>query len=344
MEGKKHKKSKLELLKYNYLLLFNPKKIKIPANLSNKEIEGFIRKVYRDKAKLHEKLGARRFQAIVGNFDQKKFQLLNKIKNRKRNKTVDKILIKFRKKNTPTLIERITNYQEEKALKDAKRGGERQLIKENTIRNRNLMKKQIKEGKSINYYEGIDRRVELFPGYLESNKKKHQNALKKDVIAIGTCIVTGLIGIPFLPIAVGAYQLLATIKDLQCINLQEYNLARIKTIEKKLVEKNMNKMKKQYNENQEAIESPQKAKKQGQNIYSIDGLIDSIDNIEALQQLRNTFLEARGERVKMQVPQSEIKQKMIPSQRKITDEELEKMILPEKIIEEKKANKGKEKK
>ena len=335
MEEKNHKKSKIEILKYNYLLLFHPEKIKIPANLSNDEIEKFIRKVYRDKTKLHEKFGARKFQEIVRKFDQKKFQLFNKIKNRKRNNVIDKILLKFRKENKPTIIERITNYQEEKMLKNATTEEERQQIKENMIRSKNLIRKQIKEGKSINYYEGIDRRVEMFPEYLKLNKKKHQNALKKDIAVIGACIATGLIGIPFLPIAVGTYQVLAAIKDLQCINLQEYNLARIKTIEKKLVEKNMQKMQQQYNENQEAIESLQKAKKQGQNIYSIDGLIDSINNVEALKQLRNTFLEARGERVKRQKPQSETQYNTISFKRKMTEEELEEMILPKEIKEEK---------
>ena len=202
-------------------------------------------------------------------------------------------------------------------LKKAKTEEQIRIIKEETIRNKNIIKKQIKEGKSVNYYEGVDRRVELFPDYLKLNKKHHQNALKKDMVVIGICIGVGLLGMPVLPWIVGSYQALDVIKDLQCINLQEYNLARIKTIEKKLVARNMQKMQQIYNENQEAIESLQKAKQQGKDIYTVEGLLDSLDSVEALQQLRKSFLETKEE-----------KNGQSPQLQRLTDEELEQRIIP----------------
>lgn len=308
---------KIEKVKYNYRLIMKPERIRMPKDLTEKEQERWKRKLYQKKYKLHEKLGARWFQNIVGKYDQKKFWLLNKVRNRKRSKLLTKLFPKRKKKEKPSVIDRFINYREKELLKKATTEEQIRIIKEETIRNKNIIKKQIKEGKSVNYYEGVDRRVELFPDYLKLNKKHHQNALKKDMVVIGICIGVGLLGMPVLPWIVGSYQALDVIKDLQCINLQEYNLARIKTIEKKLVARNMQKMQQIYNENQEAIESLQKAKQQGKNIYTVEGLLDSLDSVEALQQLRKSFLETKEEK-NGQSPQSQ----------RLTDEELEQRIIP----------------
>ena len=308
---------KIEKVKYNYRLIMKPERIRMPKDLTEKEQERWKRKLYQKKYKLHEKLGARWFQNIVGKYDQKKFWLLNKVRNRKRSKLLTKLFPKRKKKEKPSIIDRFINYREKELLKKATTEEQIRIIKEETIRNKNIIKKQIKEGKSVNYYEGVDRRVELFPDYLRLNKKHHQNALKKDMVVIGICIGVGLLGMPVLPWIVGSYQALDVIKDLQCINLQEYNLARIKTIEKKLVARNMQKMQQIYNENQEAIESLQKAKQQGKDIYTVEGLLDSLDSVEALQQLRKSFLETKEEK-NGQSPQSQ----------RLTDEELEQRIIP----------------
>lgn len=308
---------KIEKVKYNYRLIMKPERIRMPKDLTEKEQERWKRKLYQKKYKLHEKLGARWFQNIVGKYDQKKFWLLNKVRNRKRSKLLTKLFPNRKKKEKPSIIDRFVNYREKELLKKATTEEQIRIIKEETIRNKNIIKKQIKEGKSVNYYEGVDRRVELFPDYLKLNKKHHQNALKKDMVVIGICIGVGLLGMPVLPWIVGSYQALDVIKDLQCINLQEYNLARIKTIEKKLVARNMQKMQQIYNENQEAIESLQKAKQQGINIYTVEGLLDSLDSVEALQQLRKSFLETKEEK-NGQSPQSQ----------RLTDEELEQRIIP----------------
>ena len=308
---------KIEKVKYNYRLIMKPERIRMPKDLTEKEQERWKRKLYQKKYKLHEKLGARWFQNIVGKYDQKKFWLLNKVRNRKRSKLLTKLFPNRKKKEKPSIIDRFVNYREKELLKKATTEEQIRIIKEETIRNKNIIKKQIKEGKSVNYYEGVDRRVELFPDYLKLNKKHHQNALKKDMVVIGICIGVGLLGMPVLPWIVGSYQALDVIKDLQCINLQEYNLARIKTIEKKLVARNMQKMQQIYNENQEAIESLQKAKQQGKNIYTVEGLLDSLDSVEALQQLRKSFLETKEE-----------KNGQSPQLQRLTDEELEQRIIP----------------
>ena len=308
---------KIEKVKYNYRLIMKPDRIRMPKDLTEKEQERWKRKLYQKKYKLHEKLGARWFQNIVGKYDQKKFWLLNKVRNRKRSKLLTKLFPNRKKKEKPSIIDRFVNYREKELLKKATTEEQIRIIKEETIRNKNIIKKQIKEGKSVNYYEGVDRRVELFPDYLKLNKKHHQNALKKDMVVIGICIGVGLLGMPVLPWIVGSYQALDVIKDLQCINLQEYNLARIKTIEKKLVARNMQKMQQIYNENQEAIESLQKAKQQGKNIYTVEGLLDSLDSVEALQQLRKSFLETKEE-----------KNGQSPQLQRLTDEELEQRIIP----------------
>ena len=75
---------KIEKIKYNYRLIMKPERIRMPKDLTEKEQERWKRKLYQKKYKLHEKLGARWIQNIVGKYDQKKFWLLNKVRNRKR--------------------------------------------------------------------------------------------------------------------------------------------------------------------------------------------------------------------------------------------------------------------
>lgn len=319
------KKGVIDKIKYNYQLLFHPEKITVPEELTDKEKEKFISSIYRDKVKLHKKLGADWFVKVVKGFDKKKFQVLNKIED-----SINKKYEKKGKKRKDSILEKIINRSEKALLKKATTENEKQLIREDAQRRRILLKKQLKVGKSINYYEGVDRRVEMMPFYLEQNKEAHQKALLINASMLGVSSILAAVGIPILPAVIAGYQVFGISKNLQCVNLQECNLARIKMVEKKLVRRNLKKIKQTHEENQNAIQEierlKQQEKQQGKPLETLDDYIKGINNLDALRELRKNFLnlqaesQDRAEKDKIQQPKQPVNTNM--------SEELERMLTP----------------
>ena len=254
--------------------------------------------MYEEKAKFHEKLGAKRFQKVVGKVDNTKYKLLNKLGEERVLPMADKLI----------------NMQYKRYFEAAQTEEENRLLEEDYMRNKVLARKQIKIGRSINYYEGVDKRIALFPFYLESNKNVHQNALKVDGIVLGSGIllkelvsvvtpfllpipIIGTIGVPLLsaiPTLMIGYQIFAIPKNIQCINIQEYNLARMKAVEGKIVNRNMKQMKKQYDNNRQLIgvlkQSKQETGKPVTTTEDLFNFIDSIDDLNAILQLKAAIM------------------------------------------------------
>lgn len=310
-EREKLQKSSAKIVKsilgrklYNVRLLFNKAKIIVPEDWSDIIKEQSTKTMYEEKAKLHEKLGAKKFQKVVGKVDNTKYKLLNKLGEKRVLPIIDKLIDR-----------RYMKYFEE-----AETDEERRLLEEDYKRSKVLARKQIKIGKSMNYYEGVDKRTELFPFYLSRNKMAHQNALIVDGIVLGSGIllkelvsvvtpfllpipIIGTIGVPILsaiPIIMIGYQSFAIPKNIQCINIQEYNLSRMKAIEKKIVDRKMQNMRNDYDNNRELIYSIEKAKEQQKNdLTTKDGIssfIDGLNNLDAIRQLREAIINEMGPR------------------------------------------------
>lgn len=269
------KKELLTNIKHTYQLLFHPDKIKIKESLSEKQKEQARKDIYKDKLKLHEKLGAKQFQKLLIKLDKYKFKFLKKVIKEER-------VLKY--------SDQYTDKETSKQLKKAKTQTEKEMIKEIARRKKVLTRCQLKEEKSINYFVNVDRRSELFPFYLEYNKKIHKRCLKTNGILLASSIIMGISGIAILPIMLGGYQVLAGIKNIQCINIQEYNLARIKVMQDIIIKRNMRSMKKKKEENKELIKEIKPIKEKGKDIYQENDIVDFINTKEGLLQLRQNLL------------------------------------------------------
>lgn len=270
---------KIKKIKYNYQLLFHPERVAIPKNLSAKDRVKKIRQTYLDKANLHKRLGAKRFQTFIKKFDHYKFQFLKNVIGEERVlKGTDATLTKKAKRK----------------LKNSKTPEEREAIMENLRREKILTRVQLNEQRSINYYLGVDRRVEQFPSYIKKNKSIHQACLARNGFILGGCILGLSIGLPVMPlILLGGYQIIAGFKNLQCINNQEYYLAKYKANEPSIVRRNMRHMKKQHDENPQLIKEMKQAKESGKSLDSLEELVDNITDIDALIQLRKLLTQER---------------------------------------------------
>lgn len=269
---------RLDKIKYNYLLFFHPEKIKIPTNISEEEKDKYIKRVYQDKANLHIKLGAKKFQKFVKRFDKAKFKFIKRVIKEER-------LLKW--------SDKITEYEGEKKLKKAKTPEEIAKIMMNIQRGKVLVRKQLKEERSINYFQGVDRRVQHFSEYIVRNKKIHKNDLMMNGLLLGGSIGLGMVGMPVLPFILGGYQLFAAFKNFQCINAQNYYLSVMNMRKRAIVKKNLTAIKNTYEKNPDLIAGIQEGLESGKNLYNGKALLDSINTIEGLQQLKSLLEEAR---------------------------------------------------
>lgn len=263
------------------------------------------RQIYKDKAKLHEKLGAKRFQKFVKKFDKAKFKFIKRIIKEDR-------MLRW--------SDRLAEYTAAKKMKKAKTEAEKQEIIDNMRRGKVLVRKQLKEERSINYYQGVDKRVENFYKYISRNKNIHKNSLKMNGALLGVSIGLGIAGVPILPFILGGYQVLAGFKNFQCMNAQDYYLCSLQMRKKAIVKKSLKGIKRTYEENQDLISGIQKGLSEGKDLYSEQGLLDSINTIEGLQQLKDRLISAKkSQDAIMDKPKEEIT---------IPEAELDKMITP----------------
>ena len=256
-------------------IVVSPKSISLTSlkNILSPQI-----RLYHKKLKLHEKFGAEKFQKVVLTFDKWKFKLLNK-------KAIRKGYLKFADKRI--------QYQIDEALCKDLTDEQREELLDIEKRSKTLVRVELNEKRSINYHIGVNRRKEQFPSALEMNKKIHKDCLKRNGQLLGACIGLGILGIPILPQIVGGYQIIAAFKNMQCINIQEYNLARMKSAEKLIAKANRNEIQQLREKNQELISDISKAKTRGQNIDTLNRIVEGMTSKESLEQMRALILQQK---------------------------------------------------
>lgn len=269
---------RLDKIKYNYQLLFHPDKIKMPEGISEKEKNRYIKRIYTDKAKIHKKIGAKKFKSFIKKFDKAKFKFIKRFIKEPR-------LIKW--------SDKIDEAKVKRKLKEAKSEAEKQAIIEHMKRSKVLLRKQLKEERTIGYFSGVDKRVEVFPAYLERNKGIHKKALKRNGIILGASIGLAILGVPVIPWILGGYQIISGFKNIQCINAQEYYLSVMQARKSSIVKENLTEIKNTYEQNQELLKELGEGKKAGKDLYTEDGILDSINTVEGLQQLKARLMAAR---------------------------------------------------
>lgn len=199
-------------IRYTYYLLFCPEKIEIPKDISESDYREYSKQVYQQALKIHEKLGAKRFLKFVRKLDKAKYRFIKDVI------TEERFL---------SWCDKLNDYSQAQRLKKAKTEEEKQKIITDKKRSKLLVRIQLREEKSANYFQGIDPELGVFATYLEQNKNIHEQALKINGILLLGSIGLGIAGVPLLPILLGGYQILAGFKNFECINAQLYNLKRI---------------------------------------------------------------------------------------------------------------------
>lgn len=231
------------------------------------------------KKKIHtcELLGAKQFQKVVLTFDKYKWKLI--------------------KKMIPNYISKADKFVEktrDRRLKKAKTPEEKEMIEKQTVLNKMELRKEYYNGGNLNYHIDKNRTTE-FLDKLNRNKQIHKNGLIWNSILFPIGI--GLSTISFWPgVVLASYQVLAAVKNFQCVNVQNYNIYRIKRIENRLKQKEAKdlaeKMEK-YKDGYQVIGDKIEEKK---DIVNIDEIVNSITSIDQLKQIRELLTQEQAKR------------------------------------------------
>ncbi len=317
-------------LKFNYQLLFHVGDIEPPKGMTKEEREKFVSSIFRKKAKLHEKLGAKKFEKFIIAFDKAKFRFLKNVIGEER------FLKWYDWKET---------FKTKLRLRKTEKEDERQELLYNLERNKIAVRKALKEEKSPNYFLGVDNRVENFGGHILLNKRIHQRSLALNGIILSTCVGLGLLGAPIVPITLlGAYQIPAAFKNMQCINAQEYVLSRMNANQKAILRRNYRGITKQYENRSTLYDALAKAKEKGIDVFDIGALIPELSPEARKEYLE--FINAERERRAAERSTTSPAVNSIPEQQPTREQQptiepqptREQELLAERIVEEMASN------
>lgn len=235
------------------------------------------------KIKICKKFGASYFQKLVFKTEKLKFKILKKIPN-------------YTKK-----YESFCDRRCRQELRHAKTEQEKRVIVNYYREQKLLARREMVTEKNRNYHIDKNRPLEAIK-YLEWNKKVHQNGLIKNAIvllAATTLVISGV----SLAIPLVILEGFSTFINFQCVNIQNYNLYRLKRREKRLKvqeQKNATQSIKEYGEAAKVIEKSlsEKAIKTDNPaaIPSIEEVINNIQNKEQLIQFRKMIKQTQAER------------------------------------------------
>ena len=229
-----------------------------------------IKNDYQKRAKICEKLGALNFQRVVFKVEIKKYTLLKKI--------CPNFVQHYEKFSDKIIKRKLKKYHSDYTKKE---------IIENYRLNKVLLREEFNRKQNRNYH--IDEEIPTsMVHYLEWNKKIHKEGAKINLIAIAILGVATLIGIPstipFLAMEVGSLFI-----NFQCINLQNYNIYRIKSKEeklKKIENSKLNRNSIKYEEIGKVISKSYEKEK----IPTAEDILNNLNTKEELNQLKSLLI------------------------------------------------------
>ncbi|MBR6948594.1 MAG: hypothetical protein IKH54_00235 [Bacilli bacterium] len=239
---------------------------------------------YNKKIKTCEKLGAKQFQKFFFFIEDLKWKFLSHREG----------YIKFGDK--------IINRKKNKLLKKAKTEKEKDDIISITTFQKSLLRKEKNNNENINYHINPKRPSE-FLAYLNWNKMVHEEGLKTNAILI-PLLTAGIVASNSL---IDSGSLLNTINgllstglviegfstfiNLECINVQNYNIYRLKKIEKRLQEKEKKIEKEEMKKYGKAYEKIEETMDKKKDLPNIDEIINNINDKEVLRSLKERIKE-----------------------------------------------------
>lgn len=219
------------------------------------------------RIKRSEKLGALKFQKIV-------FQ-------------VEKIKFKVIKKLCPNFIkyyDSYCDYHKKKQLKHAKTEQEKKAIVEEAKFLKMAMRKEMHQEKNRNYHLDEKKPTEM-KYYLEWNKKVHQKGLVKNAVCIPVLTAATIAGFP-IAIPFLALEVISTGINLECINIQNYNLSRFQLIEEQLKRKEERTTRENIEKYGEASKAIYQSMEKKGDLPTFDEVIEEANSKEKLRQMK----------------------------------------------------------
>lgn len=264
---------------------------------------------YKKRIKKCKMLGALKFQGFVFKIDDIKWKLLKKV--------------------CPNFIkycDKYCDFKTRKRLKNIHSTTVKEQIENENYINKILIRKEFNKSQSRNYH--IDKNnPNEFMEYLELNKRIHVFGLKANLINLPLIAVAGTIGAP--TVLLLGVDLLSMFINFQCINIQNYNINRLKDYQQKLQRKTLEhrgnitreqeyqiKQQRRKNDFQQnygkAADLIYHSIKKKDGIPTMNEIIDNIENMEQLSQLKSLVDQTLNNRREDSAP---IKQKTRPTRK-----------------------------
>ncbi len=259
---------------------------------------------YKKKIKKCKMLGALNFQEFVFKTEAIRWKVLKKV--------CPNFVIKC--------CDKYYDYKTEKKLKRTHSNIVKEQIKNDNYLNKILIRKEFNESQNINYH--IDKNnPNEFMKYLELNKKIHVFGLKANLLNLPLIAVASTIGAPTALLL--GINLLSMFINFQCINIQNYNINRLKDYQQKLQRKKLENRGNITREQEYQIKQQRRTNDFQQNygeagnliyhsiekkdgIPTMNEIIDNIESQEQLNQLKRLVTETLNRTKKDSFP---IKQK-----------------------------------
>ena len=229
------------------------------------------------KIRFHEKLGAAKFQKIVFIVEKYKFKLI---------KSCFPNFIKY--------YDKYCDYNLEKSLKYAKSDAEIEKLKRDTKFAKMAMRKELNQEKNRNYHMDDERPTEIYT-YLLWNKAVHVSDLKRNLILTPIFIVGTIFGVPgamFFLIIEAANMII----NLECINIQDWNINKFKRSEEAIIRKEQKRTKHNIDSYEEVASIIDKKISEDDKLPSFAEIIDSITTQEQLEQMKSMLLNEFSKR------------------------------------------------
>lgn len=219
-------------------------------------------------------------------------------KNRMKN-NLDELKINLRKKVKATNPKLLKFYDEYFKMDNSLKGLEpeeqiRKLEEMNKF-SKMYMRKEFYREKNRNYHMDSKKPTEIYK-YLEWNKKVHVKGITMDAVIIPILVGATILGVPYaLPLLL--VESLSAGINFECINIQNYNMCRFKIAEKALKKQEERITAETIKNHGEASKVIYKSVSQNENLPSFSQIIENVNNIDQLRQMRELIKKSKEERI-----------------------------------------------
>ena len=225
------------------------------------------------KIELCNKLGANKFKPWVLRLEKLKFKILKKFFP-----------------SLPTRFEKYYQKNRDKKLKKANSNEERERILHNYRHQIIEFRRELINEQNRNYHINKNNPTEIIK-YLYWNKKIHQKGLIKDSILIILTTIGLFIGLsPAILFTLLFTEIISLFINFQCINIQNSHIYRYKLIEKSLQKRKKQHENKLINDYSKIATVYNRSIQNNNNLPSLENIISNIKTTEELEQLKKLII------------------------------------------------------